>query len=117
MIHPDDVARAYELTEPSTEFLSAVCEAVNSYVWSLPDIDLVTQETELHDGTGEVLVSKAWGPETRLGALMLAARLYERRDSRGGVISLGESITYISKHDADVARLLRLESWAKPKVA
>lgn len=114
MLTPDAVAAAYELTEPATAWLAAVVESVNSYVESLPDIDRITTR---EDVDGVTVESSTWGPDTHLGALMLAARLYERRDSRGGVINLGESVTYVARYDPDVARLLRLDAFTKPKVA
>lgn len=114
MLTPQEVAQAYELTEPSPAWLSAVCASVTSYINGLPDVERVTV-TETIDGVA--VETTTWGAETRLGALMLAARLYERRDSRGGVINLGESATYVARHDSDISRLLRLDVWARPKVA
>ena len=43
----------------------------------------------------------------RLGGIMLAARLFRRRNSLGGIESLGDGgIAYIARQDSDIARLL-----------
>lgn len=114
MITADNVAAAYELTEPGP-FLKVAVDAVNSYVSSLPDIVTTTQTEEFEDGT--VVAVEVWADDTRLGAMMLAARLYERRDSRGGVINIGESASYVSRYDSDISRLLRIDNFAKAKVS
>lgn len=83
--------------------LEATTTAVNSYVDGLPSI--------ARTSSGE------WGPATRLGATMLAARLYKRRNSPNGLESFGEiGSTYVSRYDSDIARLLRLESFKIPRV-
>lgn len=47
--------------------------------------------------------------DRQLGAVMLAARLYARRNSPGGVVALGElGATYVARADPDVVRLLGL---------
>nr|DAL28220.1 MAG TPA_asm: head to tail adaptor [Caudoviricetes sp.] len=114
MITADEVVQAYELTEPAQAWLTAVVGSVNAYVATLPDITTVTT-VETIDGVP--VETTTWGAETKLGALMLAARLYDRRDSRGGVINLGESVSYVSRYDSDIARLLHLDTYTKPKVA
>lgn len=114
MLTRDAVANAYELTEPGP-FLDLCVQAVNSYVSTLPDIKTVEVTETLEDGT-TVTVTK-WDDDTVLGATMLAARLYERRDSRGGVINIGESASYVSRYDSDISRLLRMDSFRKAKVS
>lgn len=115
MITAEQVTQAYDLTEPSEKWLGAVVGAVNAWVTRLPDIATETTTDTLADGT--VIETTTWAADTELGALMLAARLYDRRDSRGGVVNLGESVSYIARHDVDIARLLRIDGYAKPKVA
>lgn len=77
--------------------------AVTAYVSTLPHIDL--------DENGD------WAAQTKLGALMLAARLYKRRNSPNGIESFAEvGNTYVSRYDSDIARLLHIEAFKKPKV-
>ena len=54
--------------------------------------------------------------EVYQAAVMLAARLVRRRNSPGGIESFGESVTYVSRYDPDIARALHSGSWALPGV-
>jgi hypothetical protein len=54
--------------------------------------------------------------ETYQAAVMLAARLVRRRNSPGGVETFGESVTYVSRYDPEIARALRTGLWALPGV-
>lgn len=54
--------------------------------------------------------------EVYQAAVMLAARLVRRRNSPGGVETFGESVTYVSRYDPDIARALRSGLWALPGV-
>ena len=52
--------------------------------------------------------------DRQAGAVLLAARLYARRNSPGGVVALGDmGAGYISRQDPDVSALLGL---ARPRV-
>ncbi|MBM7052221.1 hypothetical protein [Rothia sp. ZJ1223] len=85
------------------EHLTHVTEAVNTYVDSLPSID----RNE----------SNEWAQTTVLGAKMLAARLYKRRNSPNGVEAFNEvGATYVSRYDSDIARMLHIEAFRKPRV-
>jgi anti-sigma factor RsiW len=57
-------------------------------------------------------------PEAReLGATMLAARLYRRRNSPEGVATFAaEGAVYVQRNDPDVALLLGIGSYAPPVV-
>lgn len=60
-------------------------------------------------------VSATWDDATKLGAMMLTARLHRRRNSPSGVESLTEmGASYISRYDSDIARLLLIDAFAKP---
>lgn len=51
------------------------------------------------------------------GATMLAARLFERRNSPNGVAAFGDGATaYVQRNDPDVALLLRIGSYSRPAV-
>lgn len=55
-----------------------------------------------------------WSESIRLGALMLAARLYRRRNSPTGIEGFADAgVSYVARQDPDVARLLGL---AQPMV-
>lgn len=91
-------------TEPDdVQALELVISAVTKYVESLPNIEF--------DPSGFY-----WAATTKLGAIMLAARMYQRRNSPGGVTAIGDVTTYVSRYDSDIARLLNLESFTKPMV-
>ena len=64
------------------------------------------------------VVSPPYTPdaETYQAAVMLAARLVRRRNSPGGVETFGESVTYVSRYDPEIARALRTGLWALPGV-
>jgi hypothetical protein len=52
-----------------------------------------------------------------LGAMMLAARLYRRRNSPEGVATFtSDGAVYVQRNDPDVAMLLGLGSYAPPVV-
>ena len=58
-----------------------------------------------------------WPQGADLGAVMLASRLYRRRNSPGGVESFGDmGAAYVPRYDADLDRLLRINDWAAPQV-
>jgi hypothetical protein len=54
-------------------------------------------------------------PEIYQAAVMLAARLVRRRNSPGGVETFGESVTYVSRYDPEIARALRQGLYAVPQ--
>lgn len=82
-------------------------EATNALVSRLPDIN-----TELN-AEGETV----WAADTKLGAIMLAARLYTRRNSPNGIEALNEGgATYVSRYDSDIARMLHIDQHAYPRV-
>ncbi|WP_084653996.1 hypothetical protein [Nocardia altamirensis] len=58
-----------------------------------------------------------WPESKRQGAVMLAARLFRRRNSPAGVESFGElGPIYVQRNDPDLAILLGLGSYARPAV-
>ena len=67
---------------------------------------------------GQPVIVQAYTPdaETYQAAVMLAARLFRRRNSPGGIESFGESVTYVSRYDPEIARALRTGLWALPGV-
>lgn len=62
----------------------------------------------------EAWTAEPRGASIRLGAIMLAARLYARRGSPLGVAAFGDlGATYVKTHDSDIESLLGL---GKPMV-
>jgi hypothetical protein len=47
---------------------------------------------------------------------MLAARLYRRRNSPGGIESFAESLAYVSRYDPEIERALRVSGWRPARV-
>lgn len=97
------VAAYMKLTDTSDVVLTDVVAAVNAL--------LVSWFGNLTDA-----VSLEWPANYQLGATMLAARVYRRRNSPAGVEAFGElGPTYVMRNDPDVALLLGLHSYLKPK--
>lgn len=87
------------------DHLKKVVTAVNSYVDALPSIDRTGDE------------GREWAANTTLGAIMLAARLYKRRNSPNGVEAFSEiGTTYVSRYDSDIARMLHIEQFRRPRI-
>ena len=78
--------------------LLMVAEAVVVYVSSLPVVEDLP--------TGEPLP-----PSVELGMIMLASRMYRRRNSPTGIDSVtADGVTYVTRYDSDIASMLRLDS-------
>lgn len=78
-----------------------VAPAVVSWINRLPGLRTV-EDPETESGI-------KWAPDVELGAVMLTARLIRRRNSPAGIEAFTtEGATYVSRHDPDLARLLRL---------
>lgn len=59
----------------------------------------------------------AWPAAVDNAGIMLAARLYRRRNTPSGVESFGDNpATYVLRNDPDVARALRIGPYAMPAV-
>jgi len=99
---PEEVATWARV--PVDADLVAVVEAVNAFIHAdCPDVGRYPN--------GE------WDATTRLGATMLAARWLRRRNSPNGVEALTETgISYVSRYDPDLARMLRIDGYQLPKV-
>ena len=60
---------------------------------------------------------ESWPDHVKLGAKMLAARVYRRRNSPAGVESMGElGPVYVSRNDPDLAQLLKIGRYSQPRV-
>jgi hypothetical protein len=84
--------------------LEVLVAAVNAKVRRWPVCRLAADQEEF---PGDVV----------LGADMLGARLWRRRDTPSGVEIFGaDAIAYVQRNDPDVAMLLELGDWSKPAV-
>lgn len=77
--------------------LVAAASAVTAFVSTLPAV---------RNAAGGV-----WPADVRLGAVILTARLFRRRDTPTGVLGFADdgSPSYVARYDADVSRLLHLD--------
>lgn len=99
IIDQEAVAKQLGLIDADKKRFEAICDAVHALV-------------------------AAWVPPTqhnsaavKLGAEMLAARLWRRRQSSTGVETLGDIGTiYVARYDPDIAQLLGIGSYAPPSV-
>lgn len=100
VVTPQDVIDHSRLNvEPTDEQLNDLCEAVDEFVRGLPSTLTFVSPLD----------ANAWPKRYALGARMLAARLWRRRNSPEGVASFtGEGVLYVRRTDPDVAELLRL---------
>ncbi|MET0995460.1 MAG: hypothetical protein ABWY20_15870 [Mycobacterium sp.] len=93
----DQLSLAGGATPDNLEKVAAYVAAVNRFVRRLP-VDPADEDVQL-------------------GARMLAARLYKRRNSAEGVTPFtGDTIAYVQRNDPDVALLLGLGKSAAPVV-
>lgn len=76
--------------------LVEVCEATVAYVSSLP----------------VVKDASALSPQVELGMVMLASRLYRRRNSPIGIDSFTADggVAYVARFDSDITMMLRLDA-------
>lgn len=109
MITTANVADYLDLKNRTDPHLQVSVDAVNALVSRLPDIHLVEDTTN----PGEMI----WAADTKLGAIMLGARIWKRRNSPNGIEALTEGgATYVSRYDSDIARMLRIDGHELPRV-
>lgn len=88
------------------EILTGVVDATNGWVSSTAYV------RELDP----VLWPDTWPDDVRQGAVMLAARLYRRRNTPGGIESITDTAVYVPRRDGDVDAMLHQGAWAPPRV-
>lgn len=110
MITADLIAKYLDLKQGASDpYLPPIVDAVNSLVTRLPDINLKPDA----DDPSKLI----WAADTVLGATMLGARLYTRRNSPNGIEAMSEAgATYVSRYDSDIARMLRIDGHELPRV-
>ena len=106
---PELVRAQLSLGTAEDPALDAAIAAVNSLVRRLP----VAARTA---GTADEPAA-SWDAPAVTGAVMLAARLYRRRNSPDGVTAMNElGPVYVQRNDPDVAMLLELGTYTRPAV-
>ena len=85
------------------------------------DVDLEDIEAAVNSVVRGLPVAQvdaaAWPARVTLGANMLGARLFRRRNSPTGVETFGaDGPAYVSRNDPDVAQLLQIGAYTKPAV-
>jgi hypothetical protein len=87
-------------------------DAVNAVVRDMPVVDQADTDPAPEDWTGDGLAGVV------LGANMLAARVYRRKDSAEGVATMAAGApAYVMRNDPDIAQMLKLGDYSKPGVA
>lgn len=104
MISVDDVKLWLRISDTTDDELISECvEATNVWVARRPVV------VELDDPA-------AWPADVSLGAIMLAARLYRRRNTPSGIETYADAAVYVPRRDGDVDALLSLGYYAVPRV-
>lgn len=100
-----------DLDADETERLNGIIAAVNALVRDLPVSDRVRSDTQ------EEAAAATWPARVVEGGVMLAGRLWRRKDTPGGVAVLGDAgPVYVRRNDPDVALLLELGDHGAPAV-
>lgn len=87
--------------------LGDVVAAVNELVRGLPVAGSSNTDPAPED----------WPNTIKFGAMLLAARLWRRRNTPGGVEAAGDfGIAYVRRNDPDIAQMLQLGEYAPPRV-
>jgi hypothetical protein len=80
-------------------------------------VDAVNDQARTWPISAGALGQEEWQPRVILGATMLTARLWRRRDTVGGVEVFGDGgIAYVRRTDPDIADLLELGESTRPRV-
>lgn len=99
-----------DLDADESERLAGIVAAVNSFLRDLPVSDRVRVDT-----TQDAANLLEWPARIVEGGLMLAGRLWRRKDTPGGVAVMGDNgPVYVRRNDPDVALLLELGEHGKP---
>lgn len=111
-LDPDDVRAWLKLaTGLDDALVAACCSAVEPQVQrARPDqwVVVITADDAVRTYTPDAEVYQA--------AVMLAGRVYRRRNSPGGIELFADSVAYVARYDPDIQRALRQGAWAWPAV-
>lgn len=87
------------------DLIGAAVAATNAFVQSLP-------------GSYVQVWPTVWGDDVTYGATLLAGRLFRRRNSPAGVESFSDlgGAVYVQRNDPDIALLLHIGAYTRPRV-
>lgn len=107
MITTDQVKAWLHITDAADDpLLSAVVDATNAWVASTAWVQELPPDPD----------PDLWPDDVTQGAVMLAARLYRRRNTPSGVEPFVDGAVYLPRRDADVDMLLHLGYYSPPRV-
>jgi hypothetical protein len=90
--------------------LVRIVAAVNAFIRTIPAADRVNADTQ------EEADLLTWPGHIVEGGVMLAARLWRRKDTPAGVVSSPTGPVYVRRNDPDIALLLELGEHGRPAV-
>jgi hypothetical protein len=93
----DDV-RAWLKLEPGADETVLELAVAATNAWILASVPYVAN----------VDPAAPWSPDVTLGATMLAARWYRRRNTPAGIEAFTDNVVYLPRRDGDVDYLLHL---------
>ena len=119
------------MTEPTTSWLRP--DDVRAWLKLPPDLDAdliatccARTEVEVERARPDQWVyvvmadstSGVYRPDAEVynAAVMLAGRIYRRRNSPGGIEMFADSVTYVARYDPEIQRALRQGAWTVPAV-
>lgn len=89
--------------------IDAIVSAVNAMVRCWPVCQAAVADPVADDWSGAAYVER--------GAVMLAGRLFRRKNSPAGVEAFASGgVGYVMRNDPDIAQMLQLGPWAPPSV-
>lgn len=108
---PADLKSQLSITDDTDDrFIDRVALAVNRKVRRYP-ISAYASQPDVEPA------DRVWPGDIAEGAMMLAVRLYRRRNSPAGIETFGaEGAVYVQRHDPDIAMLLDLGTYTGPMV-
>jgi len=108
-VRPDDVRAWLRLPAGQDDDLVQQCAAAVG-----PEVQRSRPDRWNHDVDPPEYVPDA---EVYQGAVMLAAKLYRRRNSPAGIVEgFGDAVTYVARYDPEVQRALQQGAWSRPAV-
>lgn len=82
-------------------------------------VDAVNRQVRSWPCAVEAVDAEDWSgaDDVVLGANLLVARLFRRKNSPAGVEAFGSTgVAYVMRNDPDIAQMLKLGTWAGPQV-
>lgn len=83
------------------------------------NLDLIVLAVEAYIDSLPVVADSGgvWSAQVKMAGVMLAGRYHRRRNSPAGVEAITDGgVAYVARYDSDIARLLQLDGFQKPRV-